>query len=255
MSVHMLGCAWVTRSEGGKCVIFESEAGALEKKHDMTQFLPRFLPNTPQKLPMTPLFSPLPGTSADPGGLAGGVTAGSRAPVDSCCLSRNWLQLPLAHPQPPQRLHAGKHKPETHVAKLVLGADRILNKHERQHLNTRCCDFFFLSAQTFKVDPGGLDQARRASPRFLRGEHLFQFYECMSAGDNLTPSRPHSERWHSRLSLTAFWSFCQASDAELCSYLRCTREKVCLCLAVFCIDPTNESILAKRNTFYALVKH
>lgn len=101
---------------------------------------------TPQKLPITPSFFPLPGTFAGTGGLAGRETAGSRAPLDSCCSSdgscssRNCSQpqppFPLPPPQPPQRLRTGKQKPEPDVWKsLVLGADRILNKHERQHLN------------------------------------------------------------------------------------------------------------------------
>lgn len=40
----------------------------------------------------------------------------------------------------------------------------------------------------------------------------------MSARENLPTIHPHSERWHSHLRLTAFWSCCQAGDAELFSF-------------------------------------
>lgn len=46
----------------------------------------------------------------------------------------------------------------------------------------------------------------------------------------LTLSHPLSQRWHSHLSLTVVWSFCQASDAEPCSYLCRTCGRVCLLL-------------------------
>lgn len=55
--VHMLGCAWVTQSKGKKCVIFESEAGTLEEKHDMTQLVPPFFLNTPKTGDCALIFS------------------------------------------------------------------------------------------------------------------------------------------------------------------------------------------------------
>lgn len=148
--VHMLGCAWVTRSKGKKCVIFESEAGTLEEKHDMTQLLPPFFLNTPKTGDCALIFflflarSQAQVASQGEKQPAGVLLETPAVPV----MEAVWAgTVPPPPPQPPQplgRLRTGKQKPEPDVLKfLVLGTDSILNKHERQHLNTCCCGVFF----------------------------------------------------------------------------------------------------------------
>lgn len=233
MSLHMLGCAWVTRSKGKKCVILESEAGTLEKKHDVTQLLPRFSSQHPKNLLVVPSFSPLAGTFTGPGGLAGRKPA--PAPGDSCCstdggcLSRNWL------PPSPLWLGAGKHKadkPEQHVFQsLLLGADTILNKHKRQPLNASLQLFFFFSRLRRSKSILAVLTGRREHRRvFSEGNVYFNFTRaCLP--EITWPRAAHTQ---SDDILISVWLRFEASvgpgDAEPGSYLRCTRGKSLLVL-------------------------